>query len=248
MTVDIAKSMNCGIYLILNKVNGKVYVGSANNIRRRFYLHRWELGRGDHHSTTLQRSWNKYGENSFEFKTLLVCDERDLFMYEQRAIDAIKSFDPAIGFNICRDVRGTRGVRWTQEQREKFIASKKGRQIYKNNPQAYANMMASVRRGDKHHMFGKKHTEESKIKMSVALSGRVAHNKGKPSPLKGIKRGQSGYKHTPEALAKIADASRNRSEETRAKLSKAARNCSEEKRAKLSASTAAYWKRKRLGL
>ena len=36
--------------------------------------------------------------------------------------------------------------------------------------------------GDKHWMFGRKHTEESKRKMSKSLMGRIAWNKGKKFP------------------------------------------------------------------
>jgi group I intron endonuclease len=61
--------MNTGIYQILNKVNGKSYVGSAVNIKKRWAVHRHTL-RNNKNSPHLQKAWNKYGEESFEFNVL----------------------------------------------------------------------------------------------------------------------------------------------------------------------------------
>lgn len=56
-----------GIYKILNKVNGKFYVGSSTNITKRWWTHKTELKSGKHCNIHLQSSWNLHGENSFEF-------------------------------------------------------------------------------------------------------------------------------------------------------------------------------------
>ena len=60
-----------GVYEILNTVNGKRYIGSSfSNIRRRAYEHFFYLRRGSHHSSILQRAYDKYGESSFKFNIL----------------------------------------------------------------------------------------------------------------------------------------------------------------------------------
>lgn len=56
-----------GIYKIINKINGKYYVGSSNNISHRWYTHRSYLRKNNHVNEYLQRAWNKYGEYNFEF-------------------------------------------------------------------------------------------------------------------------------------------------------------------------------------
>jgi group I intron endonuclease len=58
---------NCGIYIIQNLVNGKVYIGSSSNIRRRFSQHKSTLRHNTHKNRHLQNAWNKYGEENFEF-------------------------------------------------------------------------------------------------------------------------------------------------------------------------------------
>src|SRR3970040_1255088 len=54
-----------GVYKILNVMNGKVYVGSAANFKSRWKFHLGQLRYGNHHSITLQRAYNKYGERNF---------------------------------------------------------------------------------------------------------------------------------------------------------------------------------------
>jgi group I intron endonuclease len=74
------------VYSIENKVNGKCYIGSTNNPRVRWSKHRGDLNRKTHHSFVLQRAWNKYGENNFDFKVLLKCDKKDKIDYENRCM------------------------------------------------------------------------------------------------------------------------------------------------------------------
>lgn len=56
------------IYKIENKVNGKIYIGSTV---RPFYIRKYEhlssLRDNIHYNSYLQRSFNKYGEDNFEF-------------------------------------------------------------------------------------------------------------------------------------------------------------------------------------
>lgn len=70
--------MSCGIYRILNKSNGKCYVGQSTNIEARWYEHTYELVRNKHHNHHLQRAWNKYGACSFVFEILCLCDKEHL--------------------------------------------------------------------------------------------------------------------------------------------------------------------------
>ena len=56
-----------GIYKIINVVNNKFYVGSAEDFTRRKRVHWWQLRRGTHGNKHLQAAWLKYGEQSFTF-------------------------------------------------------------------------------------------------------------------------------------------------------------------------------------
>ena len=61
-----------GIYAITNIKNKKQYIGSSYNCRQRSYDHIAALKKNTHYSPHLQRSWNKYGEDSFTF-VILAC-------------------------------------------------------------------------------------------------------------------------------------------------------------------------------
>jgi len=77
-----------GIYVIENKTNGKYYLGSSIDINSRWHDHRKHLRGGYHHSIALQRAWDKYGEDSFEFKILEETTEpENILKIEQTYLD-----------------------------------------------------------------------------------------------------------------------------------------------------------------
>lgn len=53
--------------MIRNTLNGKLYIGSSLNINKRLSNHKSLLRRRVHHSYKLQGSFNKHGEDKFEF-------------------------------------------------------------------------------------------------------------------------------------------------------------------------------------
>lgn len=77
-----------GVYQIRNVVSGGVYIGSSQDIPRRWRKHREALRRGAHGNSRLQRAWDKYGENAFVFEVLLACPPNNLLTQEQMYIDS----------------------------------------------------------------------------------------------------------------------------------------------------------------
>src|SRR4051794_16550207 len=93
------KNDKCGIYQILCRPTGKVYIGSSVRIYQRWYEHRRQLRSGKHHSPHLQFAWNKYGEEAFRFSVLEECGAEDVLEREQFYLDA-----HAPVFNAMTDV------------------------------------------------------------------------------------------------------------------------------------------------
>jgi hypothetical protein len=89
-----------GVYQIVCKPNGKIYVGSAINLRWRWHSHRRDLRNGVHVNPHLQFAWNLYGETNFEFSVLEYVDEQRLLTTEQLWINKTGCTDRRIGFNI----------------------------------------------------------------------------------------------------------------------------------------------------
>lgn len=80
-----------GIYCILNKNTGKCYIGSSSrDIYERWEIHKSQLNRKKHHSKYLQKSWNKYGSEDFEFSILEIVEPSKCVEREQFYIDNIR--------------------------------------------------------------------------------------------------------------------------------------------------------------
>jgi group I intron endonuclease len=90
------------IYKICNIISGRIYIGSAVDVKRRWHHHRGHLFKGTHHSRTMQRSWEKHGPDAFAFGIVeLITDKANLIKREQYWIDFYDSSNPKTGFNIA---------------------------------------------------------------------------------------------------------------------------------------------------
>jgi group I intron endonuclease len=59
-----------GIYQIINKVNGKMLIGSSVNLPAILNRCQAELKMGSHRNQVLQKEWKQFGPENFEFKEL----------------------------------------------------------------------------------------------------------------------------------------------------------------------------------
>lgn len=159
--------MNTGIYQITNLQNGKSYVGSAVSFSKRWKEHLRQLTNGNHHSTVMQRAWNKYGEAAFQFKKLLVCAKSDLIWYEQRAIDALK---PA--YNICKVAGSVLGYRHTPEAKAAAAerASGNTHRRGRKGPKEVCDRISAGRKGKG---IGRVFDVETREKIAAAQRGRT---------------------------------------------------------------------------
>jgi hypothetical protein len=89
-----------GVYQIRCKRNGKIYVGSAVNLRARWDTHRRDLRKGFHHNPYLQHAWDRYGESDFELVVLEYVEVARLLDTEQLWIDRTGCINRCVGYNI----------------------------------------------------------------------------------------------------------------------------------------------------
>lgn len=139
-----------GIYIIKNEINGKIYVGSSINIERRYKLHKTLLNKNKHHSSKLQRAYNKYGKDKFFYEIIQYCNKEVLIKNEQYWINHFDSFNN--GYNSLPNANSRTGYIATENEKKKNSEAKKG---------------------NKNPMFGKKHSKESLDKISEASKNRI---------------------------------------------------------------------------
>lgn len=146
-----------GIYEIVNLVNGKRYVGSAVNLARRKADHIRRLRKQDHHSRALQSAWIKYGEEAFQFRTIVVCDRESLILEEQKAIDCKSEYNMTRAAGSCLGRvlsdetktkiadrrRGTKCPPRSEAHRQKLSEAQKG----KMKSEAHMAALQNARRG-----------------------------------------------------------------------------------------------------
>lgn len=89
--MDELKWGDCGVYKIVNKINGKVYIGSSCDVKSRWSHHRSDLCRGVHHNRYLQRAWDKYGSDAFEFYLVEKCSREERISVEQNILNTAKN-------------------------------------------------------------------------------------------------------------------------------------------------------------
>lgn len=163
-----------GIYKIVNKTNGKYYVGSSNNVWSRInYHHKKLLREGNHWNIHLQNAWNKCGEQAFDF---LIIEEFDfpksyveIWKEEQKWLDIARMEQ-----NKCYNKSFTAGgVDFTPEVRHKMSVAAK-RWISENgHPNLGKHPSEDTLRKQSESHKGKKLSSSAKEKISGENS--VAH-------------------------------------------------------------------------
>lgn len=157
-------------------VTDKRYVGSAVDIKKRWWIHKSDLRGGKHHSEKLQRSWDKHGEESFDFIILEhVEDKSQLLQKEQTWMDFWNCVDN--GYNVLRFAgKGMLGRTHTEEAKLKMSAARLGT---KQSPETLA-ILSKIRKGKPGPNKGKKLTPEQCAAISARLTGVPSKKKGIP--------------------------------------------------------------------
>lgn len=118
-----------GIYMIYCVPTGRLYVGSAVSIRKRWRNHREDLVNHRHHNARLQNAWDKYGQGAFEFRVLHLCSRNKLLELEQEYIDAYSASKRGIGFNIHPRARSALGHVHSADSRKRMSEGRRGKPV-----------------------------------------------------------------------------------------------------------------------
>lgn len=171
-----------GIYLIINIINNKKYVGSSNDIYHRFVKHRSALKRNTHRNLYLQNAWNKYGENNFRFYIIEKCNFSQLELKENCWINFFLSYKRDFGYNIQPralnkqhseetkiKIGKANKKAWKGRRPEQWIIDK----MLKNKPlEMSKETKAKISKNHAKFWKGKTFSKEHRQKLSLALTGK----------------------------------------------------------------------------
>jgi len=101
----------CGIYIIINIVNNKVYIGQSTMIEKR-----WLTERSGNCGAKLKNAFQKYGIDNFQFSVLEECSKEEL---NEKEIAYIKLYNSIKnGYNITVGGEGHRLYENSEENRK----------------------------------------------------------------------------------------------------------------------------------
>lgn len=133
------------LYMITNQINGKQYIGISNNPARRWIKHK-----SGHGSKIVYQAIKKYGLENLKFDVLYEGCEDDIKQLEISLIKEYNTFAPN-GYNLTEGGEGSIGWKPSAKTRQKWSESRSGK---------------------KNGMHGKKHSKETKAKISAKAKGR----------------------------------------------------------------------------
>jgi group I intron endonuclease len=201
-----------GVYLILNTLNSRIYIGSAIDVQKRWKEHRGTLRKGTHVNRHLQRAFSKYSEAAFEILMLeYTLPHKDaLMMREQHYLDWLQPFG-SDGYNICRKAGSVLGVKRSLKHREQIrqrmignIPWNKGK---KRPPFSDEWRRKMGRPGESNPFYGKQHSVKTRTILSVKATERLSDPTKNPmygTHLPSEKNGMFGKTHPPEVRERMA--------------------------------------------
>lgn len=179
---------NYSVYLHRNKINGKIYIGQTKQELEK----RWMNGEGYSTSPRFYNAIQKYGWDNFDhivLKSNLSQEEANRF--EEQLIAQFNSQNEEFGYNIKAGGNNNTlseetkrkiglansisllGNTWSEEQKEKMskLFSGEGNPFYgkrhtKETKKKISDNRKGKTSGELHPMYGKHHLNESLIKMS----------------------------------------------------------------------------------
>lgn len=168
-----------GIYQVRNRVNGKRYIGSSNNVTRRLKEHRSALERSKHGNSHLQYAWNKYGEENFAFESVEEVSGGQKARLDHEQIYLDEGFRLSILYNMVEKADcppSAKGLKRSCETKAKISRAKKGQVPWTKG----RSRSEECKRKLSEALTGRTPTKEHRVNLSKALMGNTPWNKGVP--------------------------------------------------------------------
>ena len=210
------------IYLITNLINGKLYVGiTEKKIESRFAQH-VKSSFKEKPKCMLHNAIKKYGVENFSFE--LIEDDIPFEKGPEKERYYIKKYNSYYkykkGYNMTFGGKGTVGYIFTDEVRKKISLAGIGRVFspernekvrqsmikreYKEEWKESLRNSIGDRTGENNPFYGKKHSDETKQKISETKKGNCPHSEEFKQMISSIHK---GVPHTESQIQKMRDSS-----------------------------------------
>ena len=170
------------VYLVENRTNGKRYVGkTVRSLKQRWKEH-CSNAEHSHTEMVIYAAIRKYGPESFdvsvleEHATSAAMDAAEIRLIAELGTHV--SLDR--GYNMTLGGDGLSGYKHTEKTKRKMSETRKGRKLSPEHAKAIADgqrgvprpKVAEARLGAGNPMFGRRQSDEARVKISKGLEGR----------------------------------------------------------------------------
>ena len=130
----IAQGINnmkiCGVYKITNTVTGDFYIGSSNDVKKRWANHKCQSKWNECPNNPMYLDMQKYGLDKFEFQVIAEVEEDKLKETEQKFIETLKP---------TYNNRNANG--WDFERRKEYEKTEKHKESHRKASNKYDNQL-----------------------------------------------------------------------------------------------------------
>ena len=127
-----------GIYKITNTITGDFYIGSSNDVKRRWTDHKCPSRWNEHPNSPMYIDMKKYGVDKFVFEILEEVEPEQLKEKEQQFIEKLKPT-----YNRCRanglDIE--RHKEYQKEYQKEYNKTEKGKKYHKKAQNKYQSQL-----------------------------------------------------------------------------------------------------------
>jgi len=112
------------VYKIINKINGKIYIGKTYDVNQRWLRHISD-SISERYNSILHKAINKYGADNFEIYTIEECNsdedalEKEIFWIAEYKTNIYK-YGNEFGYNLTDGGEGTSGFHMSDETKNKI--------------------------------------------------------------------------------------------------------------------------------
>lgn len=158
------------IYLRTNLLNGKQYVGQAQNMQHR--ENQWRCMKHHYAGRLIDNARNKYGCDNWSLKVLAECDnQEELDKWEGYYINYYNTKTPN-GYNLTDGgCSGSLGYHHTDEAKKIISEKNKVSMMGKHHSEETKKKLSAIHKGCTSPMKEKHHSFETKLKLSQKKKG-----------------------------------------------------------------------------